>query len=262
MVLSQCILASNRHSVNLNVHSFNVSVIRNKAQALQPWWSTCAACLSWNRRPRGRGCGGAGSGSQLPPVEAGRIQKLRPFQSAPARLAHPCVHPRQAVGPAGLPCAGRRPARSGPPGHQAAQLSETPEPSRRQDDAARPEEVRRGRGLPGGADRKEPACQCRRPGVPWGGGGSPGAGMATRSSILAWRIPRTEEPGEPHSIHGVPESQTRLSAHYGEMMGVGFWKIPRSLPLSETSTVLQGGEPREASSAPGKGGSEWGWGRG
>ena len=100
------------------------------------------------------------------------------------------------------------------------------------------------------------------PGSPGRGGGSPGAGMATRSSILAWRIPRTEEPGEPHSIHGVPESQTRLSAHYGEMMGVGFWKIPRSLPLSETSTVLQGGEPREASSAPGKGGSEWGWGRG
>ena len=25
-------------------------------------------------------------------------------------------------------------------------------------------------------------------------------GMATHSSILAWRIPRTEEPGRPHSI--------------------------------------------------------------
>ena len=32
-------------------------------------------------------CGGVGSGSQhLPPVEAGRIQILHPFQSAPARL--------------------------------------------------------------------------------------------------------------------------------------------------------------------------------
>ena len=202
MVLSQCILASNRHSVNLNVHSFNVSVIRNKAQALQPWWSTCAACLSWNRRPRGRGCGGAGSGSQLPPVEAGRIQKLRPFQSAPARLAHPCVHPRQAVGPAGLPCAGRRPARSGPPGHQAAQLSETPEPSRRQDDAARPEEVRRGRGLPGGADRKEPACQCRRPGVPWAGWGVPWS--------RAWQPALAFSPGE-------SRGQRSLASHIASM---------------------------------------------
>ena len=30
-------------------------------------------------------------------------------------------------------------------------------------------------------------------------------GMATHSSILAWRIPWTEEPGE--LVHGVPESQ-------------------------------------------------------
>ena len=28
-----------------------------------------------------------------------------------------------------------------------------------------------------------------------GGEGSPGKGMATHSSILAWRIPQTEEPG-------------------------------------------------------------------
>ena len=42
-------------------------------------------------------------------------------------------------------------------------------------------------------------------------------GMATQSSILAWRIPRTEEPGRLQSmglqatIHGVANSQTRLS---------------------------------------------------
>ena len=30
-------------------------------------------------------------------------------------------------------------------------------------------------------------------------------GMATHSSILAWRIPWTEEPG---TVHGVTESQT------------------------------------------------------
>ena len=32
--------------------------------------------------------------------------------------------------------------------------------------------------------------------------------IATHSSILAWRIPWTEEPGGP--VHGVAESQTRL----------------------------------------------------
>ena len=32
----------------------------------------------------------------------------------------------------------------------------------------------------------------------------PEEGMATHSSVLAWRIPWTEEPG---GVHGVPESQ-------------------------------------------------------
>ena len=27
--------------------------------------------------------------------------------------------------------------------------------------------------------------------------------MATHSSILAWKIPRTEEPGRLHAVHGV-----------------------------------------------------------
>ena len=35
--------------------------------------------------------------------------------------------------------------------------------------------------------------------------------MATHSSILAWRIPWTEEPGGLQSIHGVPQSRTRLN---------------------------------------------------
>ena len=33
-------------------------------------------------------------------------------------------------------------------------------------------------------------------------------GLATRSSILAWKTPRTEELGR---LHGVTKSQTRLS---------------------------------------------------
>ena len=35
--------------------------------------------------------------------------------------------------------------------------------------------------------------------------------MATHSSILAWRIPQTEECGRLHTVHGVTKNQTRLS---------------------------------------------------
>ena len=35
--------------------------------------------------------------------------------------------------------------------------------------------------------------------------------MATHFSILAWKIPRTEEPGRLHAVHGVAESD--LSEH-------------------------------------------------
>ena len=37
-------------------------------------------------------------------------------------------------------------------------------------------------------------------------GRSPEEGMATHSSMLAWRIPQTEEPGG--LVHGVAKSQT------------------------------------------------------
>ena len=33
-------------------------------------------------------------------------------------------------------------------------------------------------------------------------------GMATHSSTLAWRIPRTEEPGRLHTVHRVAKSRT------------------------------------------------------
>ena len=36
-------------------------------------------------------------------------------------------------------------------------------------------------------------------------------GKATHSSILAWRIPWTEEPDKLHTVHGVTNSWTRLS---------------------------------------------------
>ena len=33
-------------------------------------------------------------------------------------------------------------------------------------------------------------------------------GMATLSSVLAWRMPWTEEPGGLHTVHGVAKNQT------------------------------------------------------
>ena len=59
-------------------------------------------------------------------------------------------------------------------------------------------------GFPGGANGKEPAYQCRRYKrcvVQFLGQGDPlEEDMASYSSILAWRIPWTEEPGRLQSI--------------------------------------------------------------
>ena len=52
----------------------------------------------------------------------------------------------------------------------------------------------------GGSDGKESACNTGDPGSIPGLGRSSLKGMATHSSVLAWRIPWTEEPGEP--VHG------------------------------------------------------------
>ena len=51
-------------------------------------------------------------------------------------------------------------------------------------------------GCPGGSDSKESACNADRPSFnPWVRKIPLEEDMATQSSILAWRIPRTEEPG-------------------------------------------------------------------
>ena len=52
-------------------------------------------------------------------------------------------------------------------------------------------------GFSSGSDDKESAVLGLIP----GSGRSPGEGMATYSSILAWKIPWTEEPGR--LVHGV-----------------------------------------------------------
>ena len=49
--------------------------------------------------------------------------------------------------------------------------------------------------IPGGSDRKESAWNAGDPGSITGSGRSLEEGMATYSSILAWEIPWTEEPG-------------------------------------------------------------------
>ena len=59
-------------------------------------------------------------------------------------------------------------------------------------------------GFPGGSSAKEPACQCRRHkrcgSNPQVGKIPLEEGTATLSSILAWRIPWTEEPGGLQSV--------------------------------------------------------------
>ena len=55
-------------------------------------------------------------------------------------------------------------------------------------------------GFPSGSDSKEPACNAGDPGSITGQEDPLEKGMATYSSIPAWRIPRTEEPGGPQSM--------------------------------------------------------------
>ena len=48
---------------------------------------------------------------------------------------------------------------------------------------------------PGGSDSKESVCNAGNPGPILGSGRSLEKGMGVHSSILAWRIPWTKEPG-------------------------------------------------------------------
>ena len=56
------------------------------------------------------------------------------------------------------------------------------------------------KGFFGGSDNKESACNAGDLGLIPVLGRYPGEGNATHSSILAWRIPQTEEPGGLQSI--------------------------------------------------------------
>ena len=63
-------------------------------------------------------------------------------------------------------------------------------------------------GFPGGSDSKECACNARNPGLIPGWEDPSQKGMTTHSSILAWEIPLTEEPGRLQSMGGHEESDT------------------------------------------------------
>ena len=61
--------------------------------------------------------------------------------------------------------------------------------------------------FPGGASGKEPTCQCKTQSL---GREDPlEKGMGTHSSILAWRIPRTEGPGGLQSVGGKQRNTTK-----------------------------------------------------
>ena len=59
-------------------------------------------------------------------------------------------------------------------------------------------------GFPGGSDGKESTCKAGDLSSIPGLGRSPGEENGYPFSILAWRIPRTEEPGELQSIGSTP----------------------------------------------------------
>ena len=71
-------------------------------------------------------------------------------------------------------------------------------------------------GLPGGTSDKESTCQGRRLeiGVQSLGQEDPlEAGIGTHSSILAWKIPQTEEPGGLQSMKSQRVGQDRVCTH-------------------------------------------------
>ena len=65
--------------------------------------------------------------------------------------------------------------------------------------------------FPGGSDGKASAYNAGDLGSIPASGRSPGEGNGNHSTILAWKIPWTEDPGRLHTVHGVAESRTRLS---------------------------------------------------
>ena len=80
-------------------------------------------------------------------------------------------------------------------------------------------------GFPGGSVDKESACNAGDLGLIPGLGGSLEKGMATHSSILAWRIPWTEEPGRLQSMGWQRVGHTEwLSLSQNRMVVASGWR--------------------------------------
>ena len=82
-------------------------------------------------------------------------------------------------------------------------------------------------GFPGGSDDKEPACSAEDLGSIPGSEDPMEKGMATHSSILAWRIPMDRRTWRA-TVHGVVESDTtqRLSTHmFLILYNISLWLI-------------------------------------
>ena len=69
-------------------------------------------------------------------------------------------------------------------------------------------------GFPCSSVGKESACKARDPVLLLGWEDTLEKEMATHSSILAWRIPWTEEPGRLHSMVLQADTTKRLNHHY------------------------------------------------
>ena len=68
-------------------------------------------------------------------------------------------------------------------------------------------------GFPAGSDSKEPACSAGDLGWSLGWEDALEKGMATHSSILAWRIPMDRGAWRA-TVHGVAKNRTQLSRHF------------------------------------------------
>ena len=105
------------------------------------------------------------------------------------------------------------------------------------------------KGFPGGSSGKEPACQCRRckrQGSVPGKNGFPSKdpleeGMAAHSSLLAWRIPWTEEPGSLRSIESqrVRHDWSDLAPTHAQAYNPGVLSAGTDSHPSETQSSWQ-----------------------
>ena len=87
-------------------------------------------------------------------------------------------------------------------------------------------------GFPGSSDGKESACNAGDPGSIPGLGRFPWRrGMVTRTSMLAWRIPRTEEPGRLQSM-----SEWHYLLQNPANIHTGYWKQRQSGHTEEVTS--------------------------